>query len=153
MVGKYDNVTLINTDFTDSFQFPALKRQGYIENHVKEGGNEVARVHLDFKGIQRSKILHLRSLPVFGMTGAAMQCTKFLINRIQNRSMWLGREILIHVEDIHKLTGLSTAGKDVSIAFQNTSKREKKVGDCDSYRKYETRIGGKGAKIDPINVP
>ena len=87
LVGRYDNTTLIDTDFTDSFQFLALKRHVYIENHVKEGGSEVERVHSDFKGIHRSTILHLKSLPVFDMTGAAMQCTKLLINKIHNGSL------------------------------------------------------------------
>ena len=26
LIGKYDNAMLIDTDFTDSFQFPAMKR-------------------------------------------------------------------------------------------------------------------------------
>ena len=65
----------------------------------------------------------------------------------------MGREIPIHAEDIHRLTGLLVEGRDVSTTFQTVSKREKKVGDGDYYRKYDTKRGGKGAKIDLINNP
>ena len=75
----------------------------------------------------------------------------FLLSRIHNGSLWLGREIPIHVEDIHRLTGLSQEGRDISTASQNVSKRAKKAGDGDYYKKYDTKRGGKGAKIDLIN--
>lgn len=107
LVGKYDNVPLIDTDFIDSYQFPAMKRQFYIENYTTKGGEEEARLNLEFEGIQRSTILNLRNLLVFGTIGAVMQCTKFLLSRLQNGSLWLGWEILIHAEDIHRLMGLS----------------------------------------------
>ena len=68
-----------------------------------------------------------------------MQCTKFLLRKIYNGSLWLGKEISIHVEYIHRLTGLSQEGKDVSAAFQTVSKRAKTIGDNDLYAKYGTR--------------
>ena len=73
LIGKYDKALLIDTNFIDSYYFPPMKKQVYIENYVKEVGGEAAKVHPDFRGIQRSTILHLRSLPVFGMMGASMQ--------------------------------------------------------------------------------
>ena len=72
LIGKYDNDSLIDTDFTNSYQFLAMKRKVYIENYATEGGGEAAKMHPDFRGIQRSTILNLRSLPVFGMMGATM---------------------------------------------------------------------------------
>lgn len=47
--------------------------------------------------------------------------------------------------------GLSQNGADVSTACQTTSKRAQKSGDADLYRKYGTKWGGKGAKIEFIN--
>ena len=107
LVGKYDSATLIDTNLTDSFEFPALKRQVYIENYATAAGQPTTRVLPEFRGIQQSTILNLRNLPVFGITGVAMQCTKFLLSRVQNDSLWLGKEIPIHAEDINRLTGLS----------------------------------------------
>ena len=57
------------------------------------------------------------------------------------------------MEDIHRLTGLSQEGRDISTVFQNVSKRVKKAGDGDYYNNYDTKRGGKGAKIDLINKP
>ena len=53
LIVRYDNATLIDTNFTDSFQFPALKMQVYIEDYVKEGDIEASQVHAEFKGIKR----------------------------------------------------------------------------------------------------
>ena len=61
LVGKYDNASLIDTDFTYSYQFLAMKRQVYIENYAAEGGEEAARLNIEFRGIERSTILNLRS--------------------------------------------------------------------------------------------
>lgn len=102
-----------------------------MENYATEAGEEAARVLLDFRGIQLSSILNLRNIPVFGTTGAAMQCTKFLLSKIQNGSLWLVKEIPIHLEYIHRLTGLSQEGRDISTVFQNVSKRVKKTRDGD----------------------
>lgn len=49
--------------------------------------------------------------------------------------------------------GFSAEGRDVSMAFQNVSKRENKVRYYDYYNKYNTKRGGKGVKIDLINSP
>ena len=72
LVGKYDSATLIDIDLTDSFEFPMLKRQVYIENYTIEVGRAVARVLPEFRGIQQSTIMNLSKLPVFGITGVVM---------------------------------------------------------------------------------
>ena len=51
LVGKYDNAPLIDTYLTDSYQFPVMKRQVYMENYAIEVGEELARVLPEFKGI------------------------------------------------------------------------------------------------------
>ena len=69
-----------------------------------------------------------------------------MLSRLQNESLWLGREIPMHAEDIHRLTGLSTEGRDVSTTFQTVSKRAKKAGDCNYYKKYTPKEGGRGRR-------
>ena len=51
LVGKYDSATLIDTDLTNSFEFPTLKRQVYIENYATAAGQPAARVLPEFRGI------------------------------------------------------------------------------------------------------
>ena len=82
LIKKYDSATLIDADLTDSFEFPALKRQVYIENYTIEVGWIAARVLPEFRGIQQSTIMNLRNLPMFGITGTAVLCTKFLLSRV-----------------------------------------------------------------------
>ena len=72
LVEKYDSASLIDTDLKDSFQFPVMKKQVYMENYATEAEQEAKRVLPDFRGVQQSTILNLRNLLVFGTTGAVM---------------------------------------------------------------------------------
>lgn len=71
-------------------------------------------------------LINLRSLPVFGTQLTAMQCTKLLANRMHGGSLWLDKEYPIHIEDIHRLIGLSTRGNVVARAFKGGTKGKKK---------------------------
>ena len=53
----------------------------------------------------------------------------------------------------HRLTGLSKIRSDATTTFQTTSKRAKKVGALNYYKKYDTKRGWKGANIYLINEP
>jgi hypothetical protein len=104
----------------------------------------------EFINLFNSTIMHLRDLPVFGTTGEVARCTKFLISRVHDRSLWLDQRYLIHADDIHQLTGLSLEGEDVSKGFQGPSKHGKKKGEVSLYEKFHTQRGGRTMKIDPI---
>ena len=41
---KYDKANLIDNDFTYYFQFPAMKREVYVEDFQKEDGTKSSRV-------------------------------------------------------------------------------------------------------------
>ena len=43
-MGKYDSASLIDTDLMDSFEFPKMKRQVYMENYATEARQQAARV-------------------------------------------------------------------------------------------------------------
>ena len=143
LVGKYDSAALIDANLSNAAEFPSLQRQAYMEHYCTTAGNPASHLLPEFRGLQTSSLINLRNLPVFGTTGPVLQCTRFLINRIQNGSLWLTREIPIHAEDIHRLTGLSQTGADVSTAGQTSSKRARNSGNADFYTKYGTRRGGK----------
>lgn len=82
LYGKYHNSTLVDNDLTDYFQFPTLKREVYIEEIQKEDGTRTTRVKEDFRGLQRSTLINLRTLSVFSTQLAVMQCTKLLVSRM-----------------------------------------------------------------------
>jgi hypothetical protein len=103
-----------------------------------------------FINLFNSTIMNLRDLPVFGTTGEVARCTKFLISRVHDRSLWLDRRYLIHAKDIHQLTRLSLEGEDVSKGFQGPRKHGKKKGEVILYEKFHTQRGGRTTKIDPI---
>jgi hypothetical protein len=86
-----------------------------------------------------STMMNLCDLLVFGTTGEVARCTKFLISSVHNGCLWLDKAYPIHVEDIHKLTGLSMEGKDVSQGFQGSGKHDQKKGEINLYDKYGTR--------------
>lgn len=69
---KYDKAVLVDNDLLDSFQFPALKREVYIELVMKDDGSISIKFKTNFRGIQWSTLLNLRSMPFFRTTRAAM---------------------------------------------------------------------------------
>ena len=93
----------------------------------------------DFRGLQRSTLINLRSLPVCGTQLDAMQCRKLLARRMHVGSLWLDKEYPIHVYDIHHLTRLLVGGNAVNTMFQAGTKRAKKEGENDYYGKYGTK--------------
>ena len=54
----------------------------------------------DFINLINSTITNLRDLPVFGTTSEVARCTKFMISRVHDKSLWLDKWYAIHVEDI-----------------------------------------------------
>jgi hypothetical protein len=83
---------------------------------------------LYFINMFNSTMMHLRDLPMFRTTGEIAHCTKFLISRVHNRSLWIDKRYQIHAKDIHNLIGISLEGEDVSQWFQGLNKHGKKKG-------------------------
>jgi hypothetical protein len=106
---------------------------------------------LDYIPLWDSTLLCLHDLLVFGTTGEVAHCTKFLINRMHNKSIGLYQAYPIHVWDIHILIGLSMQGQDVTEGFQILGKHGKKKGELRLYEKYGTCRGGRGVHIGLIN--
>jgi len=94
--------------------------------------------------------MNLRDLQVFGNTGEIAWCTKFLISRVHDISVWLDKWYRIHSQDIQQLTGLSSQGEDVLKGFQGPSKHGKKKGELILYEKFNTKRGGCTIVIEPI---
>jgi hypothetical protein len=102
-----------------------------------------------------STIMNLRDLPVFDTTREVVRCTKFLINRVHDKSLWLDRRYPIHEENIHQVTGLSIEGEDFPKGFRVTVSMARRRGSPIYMRNFINRWGrggGRGhiTKIDPI---
>lgn len=89
--GKYDKVVLVDNNLSESFQFPAMKHELYIESVMREDGSVTIKVKTDFRGIQQSTLLNLRILLVFGTKMETMQCTKLLVSRMHGGLLWLDK--------------------------------------------------------------
>lgn len=111
------------------------------------------KVRVIFYPLNKSIIILLNhGLLVFSTTGEIMRYTKFLINWLHGASLWLDHEYPIYAIDIHKVIGLSAYGFDVhSAKFQKTTKRGKKTGENNLYKKYGTTEKGQGDVLDMIN--
>jgi len=105
---------------------------------------------MDFIDLFNSTIMNLRDLPVFGTTSVIARCTKFLISRVHDRSLWLDKRYPIHEKDIQHLTGLSSEGENVSKGFQSLVKHGKNKGEPSLYEKFNTKRGGCTTIIEPI---
>jgi hypothetical protein len=104
----------------------------------------------EFINFFNSTIMNLRDLPVFDTTGEFARCTKFLISRVHDRSLWLDRRYPIQEEDIHQLTRISHEGEDMSKGFQVPRKNENKKGEPSLYERFHTHRWVCTTKINPI---
>jgi hypothetical protein len=86
--------------------------------------------------------MNLYDLLVFGTIGDVAWCTKFLISRVHNNTLWLNQAYPIHVEYIHKIIGLSMEGQNVKDDFQGLWNHGRKKGKISLYDKYGTHRGG-----------
>jgi hypothetical protein len=139
--GKVEHVKLLDLDLTDSALFPQMHTDVFWEMAPDGIGGMQFVPKEDFINLFNSTIMNLRDLPVFGTTGEVARCTKFLISRVHDRSLWLDKWYPIHAEDIQQLTGLSSQGEDVSKGFQGPGKHGKKKGELACMRNSTQRGG------------
>jgi hypothetical protein len=136
--GKVEKVKLLDLDLTDQVLFPQMNIDVFCSVAPDELGGIQFLKKPEFISLFNSTIMNLTNLLVFDTPGEVARCTKFMINRVHDRSMCLERRYPIHAEDIHKLTGLSIEGEDVSKCFQGPSKNEKKKGEPSLYERFHT---------------
>jgi hypothetical protein len=139
--GKVEHVKLLDLDLTDSVLFPQMNTDVFWEMAPDGLGGMQFVPKSDFINLFNSTIMNLRDLPVFGTTGEVARCTKFLISRVHDRSLWLDKRYPIHAEDIQQLTGLSFQGEDVSKGFQGPGKHEKRKASSACMRNSTQRGG------------
>jgi hypothetical protein len=147
---KVELVKLLDLDLTNSLFFPQRNIDNFWDMAPDELGGMQFVPKPESINLFNSTIMNLRDLLVFGTTGDVGRCTKFLISRLHDRSLWLDRRYPIHAEDIHQLTGISLEGEDVSKGFQGLGKHGKKKGEPKLYERFHTQRGGCTTKIDPI---
>jgi hypothetical protein len=148
--GKVEQVKLLDLDLTDQFLFPQLNIDVFSSVSLDVLGGMQFVSKLEFIKLFNSTIMNLRYIPVFDTSCEVVRCTKFLINRVHDKSLWLDRKYPIHAEDIHQLTGLSIEGEDVSKGFQCPSRHGKKKGETNLYERFHTQRGGRTTNINPI---
>jgi hypothetical protein len=89
--GKVEHVKLLDLDLTDSALFPQMHTDVFWEIAL-DGTRDMQFVpRKEFINLFNSTIMNLRDLPVFGTTGEIGRCTKFLISRVHDRSLWLDK--------------------------------------------------------------
>jgi hypothetical protein len=143
-----EKVKLLDLDLTHQVLFPHMNIELFWSIASYDLGGMQFVPNPKFINLFYSTIMNLRDLLVFDTTGKVAQCTKFLISRVHNISLWLDRRYPIHAEDIHQLTGLSLEGEDVSKGFQGPSKHDKNKGEPSLYERFHTqRVGGAQPKL------
>jgi hypothetical protein len=147
--GKVEQLKLLDLELTDQFLFPQKNIYIFWSIAPDELGGIVFFPKPKFINLFNSIIMNLRDLRVFGTTRKLVRCTKLLIIRGHNKSLWLDRWYPIHPKYIHQLTGLSLEGKDVFKGFRGPSKHGKKKGEPNLYERFHTERGGAHPKLTP----
>jgi hypothetical protein len=148
--GKIEHVKLLNLDLTDLALFPQMHLDVFWELASDGTGDMHFIPKKEFINLFNSTIMNLRNLPVFGTTNEIVRCTKFLISKVHDISLWLDKRYPLHAQDIQHLIGLSSEGEDVLKGFQGPDKHGKKKGKLSLYKKFNTRRGGSTLVIEPI---
>lgn len=150
---KVEQARLIDHDLSSAYLFPLMRAEVYMEYVPLPRGELAAQWKPEFEPLRASTLTNLLDLPVFGTTGEAGRCTRFLISRVHGNSLWLEREYPIHVDDIHQLTGLSMEGEDVTKAFQGAGKHGKNKGKPTIYKRYGTTRDGHDVQPSSYTAP
>jgi hypothetical protein len=148
--GKVEHVKLLDLDLIDSVLFPKMHTYVFWEMAPDGLGGMQFVPEEDFINLFNLTIMNLRYLPVFGTMHEITWCTKFLISRVHDRSLWLDKWYPIHAKEIQQFTGLSSQGEDVLKIFQGLGKHGKKKGELRLYEKFNTKRGGCTIVIEPI---
>jgi hypothetical protein len=148
--GKTEKVKLLDLDLVDQVLFPKMN----IDVFWDMAPDSIGGMHFfpkpEFINLFNSIIMKLRDLLVYETTGKVAHCTKFLISRVHDKSLWLDQRYPIHADDIHQLTGLSLEGEDIAKGFQGPSKNLKNKGEVNLYEKFQRQRGGRTTKMEPI---
>ena len=139
--GKVEQVRLLDLDLTDPVLFPYMNIDIFWSISLDDLGGMQFMPKPKFINLFNSTIMNLKDLPVFGTIGDVARCTKFLISRVDDQSLYLYKRYPIHVEDIHQLNGLFLEGEDVSKGFQGPGKHDKKKGETILYEIFHTQTG------------
>jgi hypothetical protein len=91
---KYKQAKIL--DLIDQVLFPQFNISVFWDLVVDSMGGMQFVPKPYFINLFNSTIMHLRDLLVFGTTGEVARCTKFLISRVQDMSLWLDRRYPIH---------------------------------------------------------
>jgi len=127
-----------------------MKTEVYLDYIPLPFGEVYVQWETSHVSLRESTIMNLWYLLVFGTIREIMHSTKFIICRIHNGSLGLDKEFPIHVDDIHKLAGLSMESEDVVNGFQGLGKHGRKKGEVNIYDNFGTGSGGYGALIESI---
>jgi hypothetical protein len=95
--GKVEQVKLLDLDLMDQVLFLQMNISVFWDLAPDAMGGMQFVSKPEFINLFNSTIMNLRDLPVFGTTGEVAWCTKFLISRVHDKSLWLDRRYLIHV--------------------------------------------------------
>jgi hypothetical protein len=98
--GKVKKVKLLDLDLTNQVLFPQMNIYFSWTVSLDEMGGRQFVPNPKFINLFNSTIMNLMDLPVFSTTGEVARCTKSLISRVHDRSLWLDRRYLIHAEEI-----------------------------------------------------
>jgi hypothetical protein len=85
--GKVEQVNLLDIELTDQVLFPQMNIDIFCSIAPNDLGGTQFVPRPKFINLFNSRIMNLRDLPMFGTIGKVSWCTKFLINRVHDRSL------------------------------------------------------------------
>jgi hypothetical protein len=150
LLGHVEKLKYSDYNVADTEKFLEFAKRVYIQTvGVNAVGEPIDQPLQWTTGLEKTWILGLLDLPHFDRGQYINSCIKQLMEVTHDRDIWLDKLVLIDVEIIAHITGLSSRGMDPA-QFINYKTKEKSLME-EMKKKYGTNRGTQGIIIKRIN--
>jgi len=150
LLGYVENIKYSDHDVTNTNKFLEFTKKVYLQIVGLDAFGKSVNQPLHWvAGLEKKGILGPLELPHFGIGQYASSCIKQLMVVTHGEDIWLDKLILIDVELIAHITGLSSRGMD-PVQFLDDKTKDKSLAE-EMKNKYGTDRGMRGIIIKRIN--
>jgi len=110
---KFKKTWPLDINFIDASLYPQMEIHTFMDHMALLTKKLQWYCKFSYLPLQDSTLMNLCDFPVFGTIEDVSWYTNFFIRWVHNDSLWLYKAYPIHVDEIHKMNGLSMEGKDV----------------------------------------
>jgi len=149
LVGYAAAVKFVYYNLADGKTYPHFKSDQYLrhEQNPRTAREELVPMpHVQI--LEPTGLLNLLRLPHFGRSAEVNAVVRVLLSCLHGGYLWLGRQVDLNIDLIHRITGLSKTGKLPDLQISGKTKDSKLPPAL--VKKYKLQRGGRAYDITSI---